>query len=68
MKKRKTNNHRSRVFKIALGGRREWKGGGNENFAWEGFNIQCFCHAKDNIQYTLISQISMTCVYIKPEI
>ena len=26
--------------------------------------IRCFCHAKGNIQETLISQISMICVYI----
>ena len=30
--------------------------------------IQYFCHAKGNIQTTLISQINMKCVYIKPEI
>ena len=30
--------------------------------------IQCFCHAKGNIQQTFISQISMTYVYITPEI
>ena len=29
--------------------------------------IQCFCHAKSNIQQTFISQISMASVYIKPE-
>ena len=35
---RKTRNNRSRVFKIALEGGRKWKGGGNENFAWESIN------------------------------
>ena len=25
--------------------------------------IQCFCHAKGNIEWTLISQISATCVH-----
>ena len=39
VKKRKTsNNNRSRVFEIALEGGREWKAGGNRNFAWESFN------------------------------
>ena len=38
VKKRKTSNNRSRVFEIALEGGREWKGGGNRNFAWESFN------------------------------
>ena len=38
MKKRKTNNNRSRVFEIALEGWREWKGRGNGNFSWESFN------------------------------
>ena len=38
VKKRKTSNNRSRVFEIALEGGREWKGGGNGNFAWESFN------------------------------
>ena len=36
--KRKTSNNRTRVFEIALEGGREWKGGGNWNFAWESFN------------------------------
>ena len=35
---RKASNNRSRVFEIALDGGREWKGGGNGNFAWESFN------------------------------
>ena len=35
---RKTSITISRVFEIALEGGREWKGGGNGNFAWESFN------------------------------
>ena len=62
LKKKKTSNNRSRVFEIALERGRERKGGGNVNFTWESFNLQCFCHAKGNIQQTLISQNSMTCV------
>ena len=32
------SNNRIRVFEIALEGGREWKCGGNGNFAWESFN------------------------------
>ena len=42
MKKGKTSNNKRRVFEIALEGGTEWKGGGNENFAWESFNHSMF--------------------------
>ena len=42
MKKRKRSNNRSRVSKIALEWRREWKGGGNGNFSWESFKHSIF--------------------------
>ena len=50
VKKNKTSIKRRRVFKIAL------KDGGNRKFASECLAIQCFCHAKGNIQEALINQ------------
>ena len=38
VKKRKASNNRSRFFKIALEGGKEWKDGGTGNFASESFN------------------------------
>ena len=53
MKNRKTSNNRSRVFEMALEGGREWKGGGNGNFAGESFNhsmlLSCYSQHSVNI-------------------
>ena len=68
MKTTEINNTSSRVFEIALEGGREWKGGGNGNLLGTASIIQCFCHAKGNKHsVNIISQISITRVYIKPE-
>ena len=49
MKKCAKSIKRSIVFQIAL------KGGDNRNLAWEKFDIQCFCNAKNKIQQTMIN-------------
>ena len=63
VKKRKTRIRRSRVFQIAL------KGGQNENVTWENSDYSVFFVILKIIfsRHRLI-KISMTCVYVKPEV
>ena len=45
-----------------------WKLGTVKTFLERTLTIQCFCYAKENYCKHWLIKISVTCVYIKPEV